>query len=254
MRAIEQFSHYHMPDLPFFNGIQTAELDILIKASSIKKYPKRTSLFLQGDKLWKFFIIIKGWVKLYNITEDGKEILIGMLTNGDTIGDAQAFDSSAHLFSAIAAEETELIEIPTGVMRERVMANPALAQKIVASITRKIHALRVANSHLTSMNAQQRLSCLLLRLSANMKGKGGTLSLPYDKSLIAGQLGIDPATLSRALTRLEKKEVTNKGVEIHIKDFSKLSSFCCKQCPIPRGQCLGRRDTYDNNKTDIKKS
>lgn len=236
--------------LSFFQDIGNTECDLLLKEAIIKNYSKRATLFLQGDKSCKFLIIIKGWVKLYNLSEEGQEVVVGLLSQGDVIGDITCFDNSPHSFAAVVVEDSQLLEIPADVMRERVFTNAKLAAAMVSIITKNLHSLRIENGHLTTMSAPQRLSCLILRLSAYMVGKGGTFNLPYDKSIMAAQLGMDPATLSRVFTKLEEYGVTNQGAEVIIRDFSALSEGCCRQCPVPEGECQGRKysDFDEENK------
>lgn len=241
MPTVSAITEKTIRNLPFFQILESAEREILLKDAAVNDYPKKEILFLQGDKPRQFFVIIKGWVKLYNLSEDGREVVVGMLKQGDVIGDIEAFEGAPHSFSAIVVENAHLVEISTEVMRERVLANARLAASMLCIIMRNLYSLRIENGHLTTMNAPQRLSCLLLRLSAAMVGKGGTFNLPYDKSIIAAQLGMDPATLSRVFAKLEEKGVTNKGSEVHIQNFSKLSACCCCHCPVPEGECAGRR-------------
>jgi len=108
-------------------------------------------------------------------------------------------------------------------------------------MNQRVHQLQIENSHLLSMKTVQRLGCLLLRLSSWMQGKGGVFTLPYDKSIIAAQLGMNPATLSRMFTKLESKGVSKNGHEISIQDFTALSKCCCLHCPLSEHLCAGRR-------------
>jgi len=120
------------------------------------------------------------------------------------------------------------------------MTNPVMVTYFMTSMTNKIKSLRIENGNLANMDAPQRLSCLLLRLSSWITGECGSFPLPYDKSVMAAQLGIEPATFSRVLEKIKKRGVTHKGSEIHIKDFLSLSEYCCSLCPIPDGHCAGR--------------
>lgn len=231
-------------DIPFLALMDKAERDIILTSAIIKDYEKRHSLFREGDSVSKFMIIVSGWIKLYNITADGEEIVIDMLTRGDVIGYARIFAGTSSPFSAKIIEKAQVVEVPFPLIEQRVRANPVLAGQIMTFMTDKINRLWVENSHLSTMKAEQRLSCLLLRLSSRMQGTGGAFSLPYDKSIIASQLGVELSTLSRLFSKLGTKDVICKGSEIRIDNFAALSACCCSQCPIPQGKCAGRRMAY----------
>lgn len=251
-------SNDYISDIPFFALMDKAERNIILKAAIIKDYEKRHSLFREGDSVHKFMIIVSGWVKLYNITADGEEIVIDMLARGDVIGYVRIFAGTNSPFSAKIIEKAQVVEIPFSLIEQRVRANPVLAGQIMTFMTDKINRLWVANSHLSTMKAEQRLSCLLLRLSSRMTGTGGTFSLPYHKSIIASQLGVELSTLSRVFSKLGAKGVTYKGSEVRINNFAALSACCCSQCPIPYDKCAGRRmDALDfsgvDEEDDLKK-
>lgn len=129
------------------------------------------------------------------------------------------------------------------------MANPVMVTHVMTSMTDKIKNLRIENGNLANMDAPQRLSCLLLRLSSWMSGKGGSFPLPYDKSVMASQLGIAPATFSRVLEKMKERGVVHKGTEIHIENFLSLSEYCCNHCPIPDGHCAGRHISNNNKRS-----
>lgn len=237
--------------ISFFKAMCAEDKNTFLKNATFKNYPKHTSIYTQGDKADKFLIIIKGWVKLYNVTIDGEEIIATVLTKGDALGEDFLFSDQICFFSATAIDDNVILaEIPSKIVKKMVMTNPAMIAHVMTSMTNKVKNLRIENGNLANMNAPKRLSCLLLRLSSWMKGKGGSFPLPYDKSVMAAQLGIDPATFSRVLEKIKDKGVTHKGSEIHIKDFLPLSEYCCTHCPIPEGHCAGRRISNTNKRSE----
>ena len=103
--------------------LKNDDYQILQKFSEIKKHTKRTSLFLQGDKADKFFIILKGVVKLYVVTDDGEEIIIDMLGTGDVLGNEIISNVPVYSFSAITVDETEVNEIPHDFFKKMMKEN-----------------------------------------------------------------------------------------------------------------------------------
>ena len=58
-----------------------------------------------------------------------------------------------------------------------------------------------------------------------------TITLPYDKTLIASRLGMKPETFSRALAKLKQEtQIEIKGPMVTIKDMQRLISFTCNHC------------------------
>ena len=53
-----------------------------------------------------------------------------------------------------------------------------------------------------------------------------TLGLPYDKSLAAARLGMNPESLSRALAKLRDFSVSTSGHQVTLDDIAGLRDFC----------------------------
>lgn len=227
--------------LPFFTGLPEEDTGTLLANAKIHKYSKNESLFHQGDLANRLFVIISGWVKIYRVTGEGDESVTALFSRGDVFGEAAIFGGAVYPFSAQAAEEAHVVEIPSGILKSRARANPLVMERIMDLMSREIHQLQLENEHMVLMSAPQRVGCLLLQLSSGMIGKGGTFTFPFDKSLAAGRLGMKPETFSRALAQLKEIGVSVKGPEISIESFDCLVAYCCGNCSADSAECQGRR-------------
>ena len=228
-------------DLPFFKGLPAAGVEALVAVSSVKDYSKHSSLISQGMPASRFFVILSGWVKLYRTTREGEEAVVAVLTRGDVFGESAIFDGSIYPFSAEAAENSHILEIPAGKLKAAALASRALTSRLMAILADDVTRLQREREHVAMMTAPQRVGCLLLKLSADMIGNGGTFTFSYDKSLAAAQLAMKPETFSRALSQLKIIGVTVHGSEVQIEDFRKLAEHCCGHCSLEEGDCKGRR-------------
>lgn len=229
----------YLRSMPLFSDLPEKEREGLLSNVRITSYPKNHHLFHQGDLADKFFIIINGWVKIFRQTAEGEEAIISLLTQGDSFGEAAIFNGSIYPFSAQVNEAAEIADIPARVLKEHAQAEPLVASKIMHLLASDIKRTQLENEHLAVMTAPQRVGCLLLQLSGNMIGKGGTFSFPYDKSIAAAQLGMKPETFSRALSQLKPYGVTVEGPEVKIDSFACLIGFCCGHCSAAPGECRG---------------
>ena len=228
--------------LTFFSGLPEGDINSFRDASDIKDYPRGKHLFRQGDKADRFFVILQGRVKRYLGTAEGEEAIVALFARGDVFGEAAVFDNADYSFSAEAAEDARLIEIPAKALKDRAKANPDIMERIMASMSREMYKLQIENEHKSLMDAPQRVGCLLLQLSSGLIGKGGAFSFPYGKALAAQCLGMRPETFSRALARLKSAGVATKGRKITIDSFSGLIDYCCGHCTAQPGKCRGSRD------------
>jgi CRP-like cAMP-binding protein len=235
--------------LTFFANLPAANFRAFLTAARVCKYGKGQNIFLQGDTADRLFVVLSGWVKLYRETSEGEEAVIALFQRGDVFGEAAVFGNAGYPFAAEAAEETKLIEIPGGILRDQAKANHEIMARIMNSMSREMRNLQMENEHLALMSAPQRVGCLLLQLSAGMVGKGGTFSFPYDKSLAASRLGMKAETFSRALSQLKPVGVTVNGPEVTIDSFASLVEYCCSHCSSLPGECAGSRGECDRAAT-----
>lgn len=235
--------------LTFFASLPEANIQAFLKAGRICRYGKGRHIFMQGDEADRLFVVLSGWVKLYRETTEGDEAVVALFTRGDVFGEAAIFGNAGYPFSAEAAEETRLIEIPSAVLREQAKGNHEVMARIMNSMSREMRNLQMENEHLALMSAPQRVGCLLLQLSSGMIGKGGTFSFPYDKSLAASRLGMKAETFSRALAQLKPVGVTVNGPEVAIDSFANLVDYCCSHCSSLPGECAGSRGDCDRAST-----
>jgi|AntRauTorcE11897_2_1112592.scaffolds.fasta_scaffold02125_5 CRP-like cAMP-binding protein len=239
MLSAKDHSRDFLYDIPFFKALTDQDFKKCYESARFRTYAKHMPICFQDDKADRFFIIHSGWVKLYRNTEWGEETIISLLTRGDVFGKAAVFFETDYPFSAEAAKESHMIEIPGAVIREVTRNNPDMLNGVLGEMSRQVRRLQLEKEHMTLMDVSQRVSCLLIQLSSSMKGAGGTFPFPYEKSLAASRLGMKAESFSRALRSLNKRGVYAKGAEVTIKNFSRLAEHCCAHCSATTADCNG---------------
>lgn len=226
---------------PFLKGLDEDLVAALIAAGRERAYPRGGTIFLHNDPAARLYIVMSGWMKLFRQTPDGEEAVLALLTEGDMFGEAAIFGGTGYPFSAAAAEDAKVFEIPGETLRSLAKQNHEVMARVVNSMSRDLRNLQMQNEHLALMSAPQRVGCLLLQFSAGLAGAGGAFTLPYDKSLAAARLGMKPETFSRALSQLKPVGVLVEGAEVKIESFANLVDYCCAHCSALPGECRGSR-------------
>jgi CRP/FNR family transcriptional regulator, dissimilatory nitrate respiration regulator len=212
---------------PLFSGLDSATLDFFAKNSHRRRYGKGAEIFSAGDTADRIFFIAEGWVKLYRMTRDGEEIIIHIFAPGETFAEAAVFNPQRRYpVDAQAIEEASLLEIPRQLFVDKIRENSDIALMMLGSISARQRILVQQIEQITAKSAPQRIGIFLLRLCPPGKGSDVKVHLPYDKSLIARRLNIQPETFSRALAKLEPYGVTLHKRDITITDTVKLADFC----------------------------
>lgn len=218
-----------------FRGCDQSFMQKLCEQGMVRRYQKGSLILFKDDHAERFYIITAGWVKLFRETIDGVQAVVDVLTTGDVFGEMPIFsDDGKHIHNAEAAEATETISLPSHLLAEEIKKNPSLSMNMMQFMAHKQKVQEQQIEHLAIQSAPQRIGCFLLRLITAEKRQGRnelSVSLPYDKTLIAAKLGMQPETFSRALKKLrESTDIDVDGSIIHIRDLNKLSGFSCAAC------------------------
>jgi CRP-like cAMP-binding protein len=218
-------------NLVIFKSCDSAFLDSLVQQSKIQTLKKGQILFLHEDRAERFFIITKGWIKLFRETLDGTQAVIDILTAGHVFGETAIFQDNLYPYSAEATEPTEIISFPLPLLKKEIKENQKLTLAMLSSMASYRRQQDQELEHRTLQNAPQRIGCFLLRL-ANQQAKGKTIiNLPYDKTLVASRLGMQPETFSRALNKLKiETGIEVEGASIKVNNLTQLSQYACSAC------------------------
>lgn len=212
--------------------------------------PKGKTLFLQEDQAEWFYYIKNGWVKLFRETQDGNDVVLNVVSEGYIFGETALFEQNTYPFSAEIVEDATLLAFPLLSLEKEIGQDKMLVLEMLDYIGRQNVLKDLEIEHRTIQNASQRIGCFLLRLIKENADGPVTLRLPYDKTLIAARLGMQPETFSRALTTLQKKvKMRVKGSAVTIENVEQLAGFSCGACSglFPcsdlRPECVRRQKT-----------
>ena len=233
--------------IPFFQEIDDKELAYFKAHTHVTHYDKNALLFLQGDPSETFYVVMDGWVKLFRETIDGQESVIGLCTVGDTFGENTLFQESSYPMGAQAVDATAVLEISGAVIRDRIRNNSELALNMLAAFAKYTKQLELQVEHLSIMTAPQRIGCFLIKLCAYQKVGRVSVTLPYDKALVASYLGMQRETFSRSLNKLKNAGVHAEGAVITIDEIADLRDLVCNSCSNP-DECTVEQRTSCNNR------
>lgn len=224
-----------LKDFPLFQNCSEDFLNTCLKTARYKAHPKAHILFTAEEPADYFFIIKSGWVKLYRETTEGLESVYRTLTCGDIFGEANAFDKEPlYAYSAEVVEQAEIISIPLALLKTEINTNHTFTKDLLVFLNKSLRTQEREIEHRNLQTAPQRVACFLLCLHEQNGGQKNTPThLPFDKTLLAGKLGMKPETLSRALNTLKQHTgIQIKGTSVCIDDVKKLSAYACPHCTV----------------------
>jgi CRP/FNR family transcriptional regulator, anaerobic regulatory protein len=167
--------------------------------------------------------VVSGALKLLKSTSDGREQAVGLLFEGDFIG--QPFADSNDL-TAIALSDTDLCLYPRSQF-ERVLADrPKLERALLERTMRSLNEARDRQLTLARKGAKARIAGFLDHLAEGI-GRSD-IELPMSRGDIADYLGLTIETVSRQFTDLKASgliEVERGGRRVRILDRDGLQAL-----------------------------
>lgn len=209
---------------PLFGAMAQDLAQSVIGNPHVRVYEKDTQLFHQGSPAESFYLVLDGWVKLYRLTPDGNEVVVGVFKRGETFAEAAIFLGGRYPVSAQVVTTSRLLRFDGENLRRRIREQPDLALSMLASASYHLKALVEQIEKIKILSAPQRIADFLIGLSAVRDGPS-TLELPFEKALIANRLGMKPESFSRALAKLRPLGISVERDRVTIADVQLLVRF-----------------------------
>ena len=148
----------------------------------IAAFPKKQTIFAQGDSSDAVFYIQEGKVKLTVVSKTGKEATIGILNEGDFFGEGCLTGQPLRLCSATAMTDCSVMRIDKKSMMEVLHREHAFSDMFVAYLlTRNIRYEEDLVDQLFNSSEKRLARVLLLLAHFGKDGKPETAN-PQDQS------------------------------------------------------------------------
>jgi CRP-like cAMP-binding protein len=217
-----------------FRGLKPETVQHIIAPATVLVLQPHELIMRQDDPATAFFIVIEGCVKLYRNNLSGDETVIEIMTKGDSFAEALAFTGNRYFATAEAVSKARVARIPADHIVRCIRESPDIALGMIASVSQHMHQLVQQVEQLKAQSGVQRVAEFLGSLSEAAHGHCA-LALPYDKILIARQLGLTPESLSRAFARLRNIGVIVDASRVTVKDVAKLRQIAANDRSEVRG-------------------
>lgn len=196
----------------------------LLSDAKSRKFERGETVFLQGEQAQVIHVVCDGWVKLYRVASNGNEAVVNVFTRGHSFGEAIAFRRGVYPVSAEAVTDCTLLMLSARTFISILQHEPEVAVAVLASTFQHLHDLVSQVEQIKVQTGAQRVAEFLLRLTDDTDG-ACIVTLPYDKVLIAGRLGMKPESLSRAFKKLGPVGVEVARNHASISDVASLRAY-----------------------------
>lgn len=215
--------------LPLFSELSIEDLRKVTSFSRVKKIQKNDFLFHQGDFYTGFYILLKGTIKVYKVSSDGKEAVVHIIKPLNLFADIPLFEGKDYPVNSQALEDSMLLYVPKDGFLNLMKNNPDIALRMLGGFAKRLKELIEQIEVIASKDVTSRLAKYLsteIKNSGNEKLPEPFVKLKIPKATIAAFLGTITETLSRSLKKLQNEKIIRvHGKIIFVIDYKKLKEL-----------------------------
>jgi len=166
--------------------------------------PAGSYLFRIGDQFTAIYAVRMGCIKSYSVGAGGHELVHGFHVPGELLG-FDAIYPDRHRCSALILEPSSVCVIPYLEISRLSVEFRSLQGQVLQLMSREFTKQHM---YAEGTGATQRIARFLLDMQTRLQQSGEAefeFKLPMSREDISNYLGIKPETLSRLMTKLQKK-------------------------------------------------
>lgn len=204
-----------LKDLPLFAGVAPEAFHAVCVAADRRLLHRGEQLFRQGDPVRALYLIKEGSLKLVHVTEDGREVLLGIVGMGEVLGEDALFQDNSHVASAIALEECKVCGMSRERLEKTIKSQPDLAWQIIASLGSRLYSVWAQLAETNGHTTREKVLSLMIRLSkehGESCHEGTLIKVRLTHEDIAGLVGASRVMVTQVLRDLTaSKQLLREG-------------------------------------------
>jgi CRP/FNR family transcriptional regulator, cyclic AMP receptor protein len=201
--------------VPLFNDLSEVELQRFAEVAREREYPKNSVILFEDDPGDALYIVSTGQVKVVLIGEDGREVILSVLGDGDFFGEMALIDDEPRSAHVIAMKDSHLLVLRRDDFQAQIERHPQIALKLLRVLVQRLRRADEKIGGLVLLDVNGRVAQLLLDLANESGGPKITRRLTHHT--IAQMIGSSRETVSRAMRELVDRgliEVSRREITI----------------------------------------
>lgn len=184
-----------------FNGLEQADIAIVVSQTVIRQFPRNTVIVSQGDDTDSLYVIVKGKVDVFLHNDKGKEIIINTLGVCESFGELAPLGGIPRQASIITTEDSTFGIISRQVFMDTLLIKPSISMRIIDLLISRIQDLTEEVSSLALEDVYNRVVRVLYKHADEVGEKLVTEKLTQQD--IASRVGATREMVHRILKELK---------------------------------------------------
>ena len=214
--------------LPILADLPEPDLISLARQVVFRNYARDEEIFYQGDPADRVWWVHTGRVKIIYHDQDGREVILEMISPGEAFGGAVLFFPNQPA-TAKALEEASIASFPSEIYARFLLDHPPVTLKLIRMLGAR-HLSMINMQSLAGERVERRMAHILTKLAtrAGRPDAGGTLiTIPLSRQDLADMSCTTLETAIRTVSRFQKEGLitSRRGGYILVTDLEKLKEL-----------------------------
>lgn len=211
--------------VPIFSELAAKDLERISAVAHLRHYHKEQVILIEEETGQTLFIVMNGQVKISRISEDGREVILAVMGEGDFFGELSLLDGHSRSANVTVIKDSEMLLIHREDFLNLLNEFPSIGINLLKELASRIRKSDAQIKSLSLKNATGKVASTLLRLAEDIGVQSGSAltitSVPTQQDL-ANMAGTSRETINRVIQRLiNDGYITRQGNELTITDFIK---------------------------------
>jgi CRP/FNR family transcriptional regulator, cyclic AMP receptor protein len=184
-----------LADVALFAELTPAELEQLAGASEAQDLRRGDVLFREDDDPDRLYVVVEGRIAIAKRSVDGRESVVALMESGDLFGEMGLFERLGRSAEARALEQSRVLVIGYGPIREVYENRPELLWGVVALLAGRLRNMDVALADSVFLDVTGRTAKRLVE----MAGGADEFTLPVTQEELAAMVGASRERVNKAI-------------------------------------------------------
>lgn len=206
---------------PLFHGLSDDSLASIARVSMMRRFPRGQSVVCAGDRPDYVYLVLTGSLKVVVSDEDGREVILSILGQGELFGEMGMFDERPRSASVIAVVPADLVLISKQDFRRIMQDSFDVSWRIMCNLAERLRNADRKIESLALMDVYGRVARLLIEMAEDVGGQSVVVRR-ISKQDIAKMIGASREMVSRVMKDLGLRgliEETDGGVILREKIY-----------------------------------
>lgn len=207
--------------IPLFASLSDPELTSLLDRTNVYSYCKDEIIIMSDELVKQMYVVLKGQVRVVNITHDGQERVMALRHRGDYFGEMGLLDRRSDTATIIAAEPCQVLLITNNVFDDLFLISRESLLRVIEMLCGRLRESWLFHTIIGVNDAESKIRATLAHYSKTLgiqDADGVIINSNFSHQSIADRVHITRETVTRMLRKMrDHHEIEMDGRRFKLK-------------------------------------